>query len=60
MAIEYISIFQSKALKIFSQIRIFGLKTNHLATLRREQAFVPAETTCAHAGSFMRYLKLMP
>jgi hypothetical protein len=33
MAIKYINIFQSEALKIFSQIGIFGLKTNHLATL---------------------------
>jgi hypothetical protein len=32
MDTKYISIFQSKAL-IFFQIGIFGLKTNHLATL---------------------------
>jgi hypothetical protein len=33
MAIKYINIFQSEALKFFSQIGIFGLKTNHLATV---------------------------
>jgi hypothetical protein len=35
MAIKYISIFQSKAF----QIGIFGLKRNHLATLRRSRHF---------------------
>jgi hypothetical protein len=33
MAIKYFNIFQSEALTIFSQIGIFRLKTNHLATL---------------------------
>jgi hypothetical protein len=33
MALKYISIFQSEALNFFAQIGIFGLKTNHLATL---------------------------
>jgi hypothetical protein len=33
MDIKYVNLFQSEALKIFSQIGIFGLKTNHLATL---------------------------
>jgi hypothetical protein len=33
MAIKDINIFQSKALQKFTQIGIFGLKTNHLATL---------------------------
>jgi hypothetical protein len=33
MAIKYINICQSKALKKFTQIRIFGLKINHLAIL---------------------------
>jgi hypothetical protein len=33
MTIEYASIFYSKALQKFTQIGIFGLKTNHLATL---------------------------
>jgi hypothetical protein len=33
MDITYTSLFQSKALKFFSQIGIFGLKANHLATL---------------------------
>jgi hypothetical protein len=37
MAIKYINIFQSEALQIFSQIRIFGLKTNHLVTLYASQ-----------------------
>jgi hypothetical protein len=36
MTIKYINIFQSEALTNFSQIGIFGLKTNHLATLERE------------------------
>jgi hypothetical protein len=33
MTIKYINIFQSEALTIFPKIGIFGLKTNHLATL---------------------------
>jgi hypothetical protein len=33
MAIKYINIFQSEALEFFFQIGIFGLKTNHPATL---------------------------
>jgi hypothetical protein len=33
MAIKYINIIQSEALNFFSQIGIFGSKTNHLATL---------------------------
>jgi hypothetical protein len=33
MAIKYINIFQSEALKFFSQIGVFGLKAKHLATL---------------------------
>jgi hypothetical protein len=33
MAKKCISIFPPKALNFFSQIGIFGLKTNHLATL---------------------------
>jgi hypothetical protein len=35
MAVKYINIFQSKALQKFTQIGIFGLKINHLATLNR-------------------------
>jgi hypothetical protein len=35
MAIKYINIFQSKVLQKFTQIGIFGLKTNYLATLSR-------------------------
>jgi hypothetical protein len=38
MAIKYISIFHSKARKFFPKIGIFGLKTNHLATLVAEEA----------------------
>jgi hypothetical protein len=35
MAIKYINIFQSEALRIFPKLpKIFGLKTNHLAILR--------------------------
>jgi hypothetical protein len=41
MAIQYINNFQSEALKFFSQIRIFGLKTNHLATLLSMRKFRP-------------------
>jgi hypothetical protein len=33
MAIKYINIFQSKAIQKCTQIGIFGLKINHLATL---------------------------
>jgi hypothetical protein len=33
MAIKYVNVFQSKALQKFTQIGIFGMKTNHLATL---------------------------
>jgi hypothetical protein len=33
MAIKCINIFQSKAMKSFPKMVIFGLKTNHLATL---------------------------
>jgi hypothetical protein len=33
MTIKYISIFHSKALQNLPKIGIFGLKTNHLATL---------------------------
>jgi hypothetical protein len=33
MAIKYINIFQSEVPKFFSQIGIFGLKANHVATL---------------------------
>jgi hypothetical protein len=33
MALEYINILQSKALKNLPNFGIFGLKTNHLATL---------------------------
>jgi hypothetical protein len=33
MVIKYINIFPSETLKIFQKIWIFGLKTNHLATL---------------------------
>jgi hypothetical protein len=39
MALKYISSFQSEALKIFPKIGIFGLKTNHLATLRKTLVF---------------------
>jgi hypothetical protein len=40
IALKYINIFQSETVKIFSQIGILGLKTNHLATLlsRREMS----------------------
>jgi hypothetical protein len=37
MALKYINILQSKALKKFTQFGIFGLKTNHLATLFRNE-----------------------
>jgi hypothetical protein len=33
MAIKYINIFPSEAPKMFFKLGIFGLKTNHLATL---------------------------
>jgi hypothetical protein len=33
MTIKYTRIFHSKAVQNFTQIWIFGLKTNHLATL---------------------------
>jgi hypothetical protein len=33
MVIKYNNIFRSKALQNFTQIGIFGLKINHLATL---------------------------
>jgi hypothetical protein len=33
MAIKYINIFQSKALKNLPKLGLLGLKTNHLATL---------------------------
>jgi hypothetical protein len=33
MSVKYINVFQYKALQKFSQIGIFGLKINHLATL---------------------------
>jgi hypothetical protein len=35
MAIKYINIFQSEALKKIPQIGILGLKINHLATLEK-------------------------
>jgi hypothetical protein len=35
MAIKYMNIFPSKALKICPNWDIFGLKINHLATLRQ-------------------------
>jgi hypothetical protein len=45
MAIKYINLFQSKALELLTQIGIFGLKINHLATLlaeaRRLRTYVP-------------------
>jgi hypothetical protein len=34
MVIKYTKIFRNKTLQKFTQIGIFGLKTNHLATLR--------------------------
>jgi hypothetical protein len=40
MAIKYVNIFQSKALHNFFQIVIFGLKTNHLATLMQRPFLV--------------------
>jgi hypothetical protein len=40
-AIKYSKIFQSEAVKIFSKIGTFGLKTNHLATLlQRHGSFI--------------------
>jgi hypothetical protein len=37
MAIKYTNIVQYITLHIFTQIGIFGLKANHLATLVREE-----------------------
>jgi hypothetical protein len=38
MAIKYTNIYQSKALQNLPKIGIFGLKTNHLATLALAKA----------------------
>jgi hypothetical protein len=41
MVIKYNNVFHAKALQIFTQIGIFGLKINHLATLKKCLAWVP-------------------
>jgi hypothetical protein len=55
MANKYMNMFLSETLKIFSQIGIFGLKTNHLATLgeavRRGSHKVDIESICFAVGN---------
>jgi hypothetical protein len=54
MVIKYNNIFHSKALPNFTKIGIFGLKTNHLATLfSRRQHFqgAPVAEEPSLAGS---------
>jgi hypothetical protein len=53
MAIKYINILQSEALQKFSQIGIFGLKTNHLATLNA------APATRGRKGNGIRCINLI-
>jgi hypothetical protein len=62
MAIDYINIFQSKGPPKFTQIGIFGMKMNHLATpsvaLSSSKCFSPspaaAQVSHAHTNDLLR------
>jgi hypothetical protein len=66
MAIKYINFFQSKALQNLPKIGIFGLKTNHLATLVVEFNIVPLKFIWASVhtyrppGCYLPMLQALP
>jgi hypothetical protein len=51
MAIKYTNIYHSKALQNLPKFWIFGLKTNHLATLNKTRAFAGLALKTAFVGS---------
>jgi hypothetical protein len=54
VSIKYTNIFRCKTFSKSTQIRIFGLKTNHLATLFRVVSGAKSFKICSSCGGSVR------